>query len=284
MKTVMLLILALPMIIGLIVAFFFVRKHRDIVAFNKISIYLYFPVGIWSAVYFIICMIYAGIALSCVWIWPLIAIFCFVRIRMLISGDKKDRRARKVIRLVYRIVFVICLAFFLFIESRIVDAMTATPPADLDYIVVLGAGMRGTTPTNPLKVRIIRAAEYMDDNQDTLLIASGGQGPDEVISEAQCIHDQLVDIYGIDDERIILEERSRDTEQNLKNSLEIIGDPNASVGIVSNGFHEYRALMIAEHTGYNNVYSVPATTLLPVGIHYIVREFFGVVECMIKYR
>ncbi len=279
----MLLILALPMIIGLIVAFFFVRKHRDIGAFNKISIYLYFPVGIWSAVYFIICMIYAGIALSCVWIWPLIAIFCFVRIRMLVSGDKKDSRTRKVIRLVYRIVFVICLAFFLFIESRIVDAMTATPPADLDYIVVLGAGMRGTTPTNPLKVRIIRAAEYMDDNQDTFLIASGGQGPDEVISEAECIKTRLITVYEIEEERIILEDESRSTEENLENSLQIIGNPDASVGIISNGFHEYRAQLIAEHAGFTNACSVPATTLLPVGIHYIVREFFGVVACLIKY-
>ncbi len=275
-------ILALPMIIGIVVACFFVRKHRDIGVFNKISIYIYFPVGIWSAVYFVICLIYAGITLSFVWIWPMIAIFCLVRIRMLVSGDRKVSRARKIIRIAYRIVFVIGLVFFLFIESRIVDAMTATPPADLDYVVVLGAGLRGTTPTNPLKVRIIRAAEYMEDNAGTFLIASGGQGSDEVISEAQCIHDQLVDIYGIEDDRIILEEQSRDTEENLRNSLDIIGDPNASVGIVSNGFHEYRALMIAEHTGYNNVYSVPATTLLPVGIHYIVREFFGVVECMIK--
>ncbi len=282
MKTVMLVILALPMIIGIVVACFFVRKHRDIGVFNKISIYIYFPVGIWSAVYFVICLIYAGITLSFVWIWPMIAIFCLVRIRMLVSGDRKVSRARKIIRIAYRIVFVIGLVFFLFIESRIVDAMTATPPADLDYVVVLGAGLRGTTPTNPLKVRIIRAAEYMEDNAGTFLIASGGQGSDEVISEAQCIHDQLVDIYGIEDDRIILEEQSRDTEENLRNSLDIIGDPNASVGIVSNGFHEYRALMIAEHTGYNNVYSVPATTLLPVGIHYIVREFFGVVECMIK--
>ena len=275
-------ILALPMIIGIVVACFFVRKHRDIGVFNKISIYIYFPVGIWSAVYFVICLIYAGITLSFVWIWPMIAIFCLVRIRMLVSGDRKVSRARKIIRIAYRIVFVIGLVFFLFIESRIVDAMTATPPADLDYVVVLGAGLRGTTPTNPLKVRIIRAAEYMEDNVGTFLIASGGQGSDEVISEAQCIHDQLVDIYGIEDDRIILEEQSRDTEENLRNSLDIIGDPNASVGIVSNGFHEYRALMIAEHTGYNNVYSVPATTLLPVGIHYIVREFFGAVECMIK--
>ena len=50
-------ILALPMIIGIVVACFFVRKHRDIGVFNKISIYIYFPVGIWSAVYFVICLI-----------------------------------------------------------------------------------------------------------------------------------------------------------------------------------------------------------------------------------
>ncbi len=124
----------------------------------------------------------------------------------------------------------------------------------------------------------------MLENEDTVLIASGGQGKYEEISEAQCIKNILTDHYGIEEYRILLEEKSRDTEENLKYSLEIIGNRDASVGIITNGFHELRAMSIAEHTGYNNVHSVPAVTLMPVGIHYTVREFFGMVEFYVKYR
>ena len=70
--------------------------------------------------------------------------------------------------------------------------------------------------------------------------------------------------------------------RHFKYSYEIIGDPNASVGVITNGFHELRALSIAKRTGFNNAYSVPAVTLYPVGIHYVVREFFGMMEYYIK--
>ena len=88
----------------------------------------------------------------------------------------------------------------------------------------------------------------------------------------------------MNESRIILEDKSTDTEENLKNSLVIIGDEDAYVGIISNGFHEYRAMSIARNVGYNNVHSVPAVTLFPVGIHYTVREFFGMVEFYVKYK
>ena len=99
-----------------------------------------------------------------------------------------------------------------------------------------------------------------------------------------CIRRKLTGEYGIANNRIILEEMSSDTEENLAFCLDIIGDSNTSVGIVSNGFHEYRAMMIADHTGYKNAHPIPAKTLFPVGLHYTVREFFGVCELMIKYQ
>ena len=125
--------------------------------------------------------------------------------------------------------------------------------------------------------------QYLGENEGTVCVASGGQGRHEDISEAQAALNVLTEQYGIDADRIVLEEKSTDTEENLSYSLEIIGDSGASVGIVTNGFHELRAMSIARKTGYENVYSVPAQTLFPVGIHYCVREFFGMVEVWLKY-
>ena len=123
----------------------------------------------------------------------------------------------------------------------------------------------------------------MSENPNTVLVASGGKGTDESISEAECIRQQLTEVYSIGSKRILLEDRSRDTEENLEYSLSIIGDPDANTGIITNGFHEYRAMLIAKNAGFTDIHTVPATTLLPVGIHYLVREFFGVVQCMVKY-
>ena len=183
----------------------------------------------------------------------------------------------KVIVWLYRIAFVTGLSAFVMVEAQIIAAMNAQPADNLEYVIVLGAGLRGTVPTNPLRVRIERACEYMLENENTMLIASGGQGFGESISEAECIRNKLVE-YGIDVSRIILENKSTSTEENLKFCFDIIGDADASVGIITNGFHEYRANLIAENVGYTNVSSVPAITLFPVGIHYTIREFFGVVQ------
>jgi len=285
-KTIMLAGSLVIFIFGWIIAYLLLRSTKEKGFFRRFLICVYTPLALWSAVYYIVCIVYAGYGLSWIWMWPLLAAFCALRVRMLKA--ELDGKARfpipKALRIVYRTCFAAGLIFFLFVESRIVSAMTADPPADLDYVIVLGAGLIGRDPKNPLRVRIERAAEYLGENPDTILVASGGQGEDEEISEAECIRDRLVEMYGIDAGRILMEDRSRDTEQNLQYSLKIIGNPDASVGIITNSFHEYRAVRIAEHAGYRNVYTVPATTLLPVGIHYMVREFFGVVELMIKYR
>ncbi len=253
---------------------------------TKLIMYIYFALGVWSVLYFFTCLAYGGgLKLSWVWLWILIAAFSFVRVWMLkgrIDGREKIKLP-VVIKWAYRIVFGVCLIFFLVTEVRIIGAMTAKTEDNLDYIIVLGAGLRGTTPSNPYKARIRKAAEYLNENLETVCIASGGQGRHEEISEAQAAFNRLTEQYGIPGERIVLEERSTDTEENLKYSLEIIGDPSASVGVVTNGFHELRSMSIAKEVGYENVHSVPAQTLFPVGIHYCVREFFGMVEFYVKY-
>lgn len=276
---------ALVIFVACFVAQRLLKKAPDARGLKRILFYSYFSIGSWSLIYFLGCIVYGGFSLSWIWIWLIIAAFCMVRCFLLLSDMKHTVKinAPKWLRIAYRVVFIACLTFFIFLEARIINAMTAPPKNDLEYVLVLGAGVRGTTPTNPLRARIRKAAEYMQENPDTILIASGGQGRDEDITEAFCIKQNLVEVYGIPAERILLEEASHDTETNLIYSMEIIQNPDTSVGIITNGFHEYRACMIAEHVGYENVHSVPAATLLPLGIHYVVREFFGVVECMMRY-
>ena len=249
------------------------------IGFKQIVCAFYLLLVIWCILYFCTLIFYAGIFLSWIWIWIIIEICAFIRFKMLkrdIDGVSK-KKIPIPIRAVYYTLYLISLVAFIYVECNVFAAMNAKPEPDLEYVIVLGAGLNGSTPSNTLRKRIEGGFEYMSDNPDTMLIASGGQGFKESISEAECIKRELVKM-GIPEDRIILEDRSRSTVENLKYSLQIIKDKDARVGIITNSFHEYRAGIIAKDVGFTNAYPVPATTLMPVGIHYMLREFFGVVR------
>ena len=254
-------------------------------SFQSVRMFAYFFLFLWCVFYIITLVFYAGIFLSWIWIWIIIGAFALLRFLMLKASIDRDKRLRvpKPVKIIYYTLFFISLFVFIFVESNIFMSMNATPKKDLKYVIVLGAGLNGSTPSIPLVKRIEEGYAYMSENPDTLLIASGGKGFNESISEAECIKNELVK-RGIDEDRIILEDKSTSTIENLKFSMEIIGDKETEVGIITNSFHEYRAKLIAKSVGYENAYSVPATTLFPVGIHYMLREFFGVVRLWMELR
>lgn len=248
------------------------------VKWRKIKCVLYLIGTLFSIYYFITCVIYAGITLSLVWIWLLIAAFCFARFIFLKKMIEKTKRVwiPKIITVTYRSLFACFLIVFVIVELSIIVNINIPPKKNLDYIVVLGAGVRNSQPSAPFRQRLEKAYDYMVANPDTIMIASGGQGPDENISEAQCMLEYM-EARGLDGSRIILENRSTSTEENLLFSYELIENKEASVGLVTNGFHMLRARLIALTQGHR-VSSVSARTLFPVGIHYMFREFFGIVH------
>lgn len=248
---------------------------------NTIKLILYFCFGTFSILYFLVCILYAGRSLSWIWIWPMFSIFCVIRFWLIWRRQKgKPELFPKWVRVCYRILFGIGLSLFIIVESMICSAMQSQPEQNLEYVIVLGAGIRGSQPTRPLILRMQTALEYMKANPDTMLIASGGQGVDEDYSEAFVIGQYLMK-NGIPQERILLEDKSTSTKENIENSFRIIGETSGNVGIISNGFHIYRATLLAEMLGHENVTGISTKTLLPVGLHYVVREFFGVVQLMV---
>ncbi len=130
----------------------------------------------------------------------------------------------------------------------IFSATASAPPAGLDALVVLGAGLRPDgTPSEALAFRLDAALGYLEDNPDTVCVVSGGQGLGESRTEADAMYDYLLE-HGLDAARVTREDRSTSTAENVRNSVELL-EPGASVGIVTNDFHLYRALRIAEKNG-----------------------------------
>ncbi|MBQ4556022.1 MAG: YdcF family protein [Clostridia bacterium] len=159
--------------------------------------------------------------------------------------------------------------------------MDAVGKQGLDYIIVLGAKVnRNGVPSKPLYWRIDAAEEYLIDNPDTIAVLSGGKGNDEPISEAQCMYNELVQ-RGISRDRLIIEENSTSTNENIRFTLDIIGD-DAEFGIVTNNFHVFRAVRIAEKVTGRAISGVASHYKDALIVHYMAREAIGILKDTIQ--
>lgn len=152
------------------------------------------------------------------------------------------------------------------------------PPAP---VIVLGCRVKESGPSLMLQKRIDAAYEYLSENESVICIASGGQGSDEPVSEAEAIRNELVK-KGISPDRIILEDKSENTFQNIRNSIEILdslGMKRRAV-IVTSEFHQLRAKMIGSKQGLE-CYSKSSPTYPPLLPSYWIREWFGVLHELI---
>lgn len=171
-------------------------------------------------------------------------------------------------------------AFFGTLSSIVSNShQTAT---DQTTVIVLGCRIKGDVPSGSLKARCSAAAKYLEEHPDAVVIASGGQGSDENLSEGQCIHDLLVE-KGIDESRIFIEDKSHSTDENIANSKKIIDDNNLSteVAVATSDYHEKRAHMVCEKNGLT-AYSIPANSTKWAKPTQFTREVFGVWVQMIK--
>ena len=97
------------------------------------------------------------------------------------------------------------------------------------WIIVLGAQVRGRKITDSLKRRLDSALAYLKEHPDVHVIVSGGQGKDEEVTEAYAMA-QYLENAGIDRGRIIQEDASVNTLENLKFSRKLIEDADTPVG------------------------------------------------------
>lgn len=126
---------------------------------------------------------------------------------------------------------------------------------NVDYtektVIVLGCGLNGDRVSNTLARRLDEAISYNEKNPEAMIIVSGGQGPQEEVSEAFAMKNYLLE-KGIPESKIIMEDKSTSTITNLANSHEIMRAnnlPDDSVVVVSHAYHIYRAVSYAKAEG-----------------------------------
>lgn len=168
-------------------------------------------------------------------------------------------------------------------SALMVRAALRHPPANTTAIV-LGCSVKGTSPSMILQERLDAALAYLTENRDAVCILSGGQGEGEDISEAECMYRYLTEM-GIDGERLIREDASVNTEENLRYSGEILNKRGLgdTVTIITSEFHAYRAAATAEKLGLN-AYSTPSRTFFAFFPTYYVRELYGILYYQMKVK
>lgn len=173
----------------------------------------------------------------------------------------------------YWLGFFSFLLTFLLVEIVISTAWSKKLPEgqEVDCILVLGAGLQGDSISLRLKARLDKMLEYAKRFPNLPIIVSGGQGPDELRSEAAAMQEYLV-IQGLATARILLEDKSTSTQENLRFSKELFPKANAAILIITSDYHLYRALMLARLMGYE-AYGAAAYNSFFVRIDNSVREF-----------
>lgn len=164
-------------------------------------------------------------------------------------------------------------------EGFIVSAAHPDSQPACDYIIVLGAGVNGSKPSLSLQERIQAAYAYLTAHPNTIAVLSGGQGSGEDITEAACMYGELT-AMGIDGSRLLLEEKSSSTMENLTFTMELLqaqsGSRPARMGIVSSEYHLFRAGLFAKALGVESV-GIPAkTTWVSLRLNYYLREVAAV--------
>ena len=170
------------------------------------------------------------------------------------------------------------IVFVLLTQGMVVSGFMDSEKENLDYIIVLGSQVKPSGPAVVTRLRLDRAYEYAVNNPDTVIIVSGGQGSNEPAAEASVMKEYLVS-KGIDESRIIAEDKSTNTSENLQFSMALTdGLQDSSVGIVSSEFHMFRALAIAKKCGYTDTYGIPARSVRLYLPNNMLRESIGILK------
>lgn len=181
------------------------------------------------------------------------------------------RRACEKRRAVRAAAFALSLVYLAFgvlftVTTGLILVNSSEPEDGADVLIVLGSGIRGDRPTLTMKYRLDAALDYLGRNPDAAVIVSGGMGRDERLSEAAVMKKYLVE-HGVEESRVIEEDRSQSTEENFRFSGEIIAErfgSDAKAVFVTTRFHVFRSELTARREGLP-IQGIPAE-----GVWYLV--------------
>lgn len=178
------------------------------------------------------------------------------------------------------VILAAAAVLLIFAGSRILSAFHLKTPEDLDLLIVLGALVHPYGPSRVLQYRLDAAAEYLKRNPRTRCIVSGGQGSNEPCPEGKAMKKYLVS-KGIEAERILEENRSESTYENILFSRELCDPEHDRTAIVTNEFHLWRGMALARKAGFRHVYGLAGKSKAVYMPNNFLRECCALIKDMI---
>lgn len=192
---------------------------------------------------------------------------------MVISRVKRKPKYKGIIA----ILFAAAILQFAAIECLLIYNAKSDTETRTDYLIILGAGIKGETLSLSLYERLMVGLRYLEKYPDVQVVVSGGQGRFEAITEAEAMRRFLVS-SGIDESRIHLESRSTSTMENFAFSKKLIehktGEPVSDITYITNSFHILRSKMLAGRNGFN-AHALSCKTPEQVIVQMYFREYFA---------
>lgn len=216
-------------------------------------------------------------------------IFGFIGILLLFVGvflspllSFLKTKAGKIMQNLFIVGFLFFSLTFSYTVFIILQHANTVPEPGADAIIVLGAGLEKDQVSKILQYRLEAAAAYYRENQTSVIIVSGGQGPKEWIAESDAMKQYLIQI-GIPEEKIIEENASSNTKENFVFSQQILDQLFSKpyrIVYVTNDFHLYRAGRIAEDLGFQaeGLASPSVPSLIP---NLYIREYFSIIKYLL---
>lgn len=195
----------------------------------------------------------------------------------LFIGSIFFKSSNKIMTALYAIISFTVFYFLSVLASYCLSAFLNTfhlfKSRKLDYIIVLGAGIKGEQVTPLLASRIDQGIEILKKNPKALLIMSGGQGKGEDIPEGEAMARYAIN-KGIDESKIIIEDKSTNTKENLLFSSKLMTKESPRVGLVTTSYHVFRALILAKDLGIRCI-GFGSVTKWYFTLNALIREFIG---------
>ncbi len=258
--------------------------------------------GVLCLVYYGIIVLYSGFGTSFSPVWIVLAV-CFFLMAAVCHFYWRFRE-RIPLKVEVSVITVVAALFFVFavVEAAMGCCVLFGRAYSTDYVIVLGAQVRGSVASRSMQYRLDKALEYARANPNTVMILSGGQGPGEDISEAEMMYGYLLE-NGVPEHQMIKETQSHSTYENLVYSRLLIEERESArlsavrrimaeegyqmpddagmtigVGVITNNFHLLRAEGIASRVGFTNVSGIAAKSDPVLFLHFCVRECFAILK------
>lgn len=198
-----------------------------------------------------------------IWIWNVMGI---VLILLVFIDSYTKQVLRMVLSIICLTVLVILVAIVVFVYKKGKDTVTGKEKT----ILVLAGGFNKTGQlSSTTKKRLEKTLEIVEDSTEVVFVLSGGLVSNGQ-TEAICMSKYLME-QGVREEQIVLEENSRDTGENLKNSYLMIKNADTLL-IVSSRFHLWRIQCLAKMQGYPKCNYAGADADWLLQPHYYLRE------------